>query len=73
MISIFSDGLRESHVTTKYFDVNDMYTENYPEYSDEYSDQEQTFNRQDKTPVNLKKIKYEIIHMYNIGTNTTIE
>jgi hypothetical protein len=48
-----SDGLRESNVTTKYFDVNDMYSENYPEYSDEYSDNEQSFNRMDKSPVNF--------------------
>ena len=30
---------------TKYFDVNDMYAENYPEYLDDYSDHEQSFDR----------------------------
>ena len=40
-----SDGIRESNVTTKYFDVNDMYTDNYPEYLDGYSDPEQSFDR----------------------------
>ncbi len=43
-----SDGLRESHVTTKYFDVNDMYSENY---SDEYSDNDQSVIQMDRSPV----------------------
>ncbi len=46
----FSDGLRESHVTTKYFDVNDMYSESYPA---EYSDDDQSLSRMDKSPVRL--------------------
>jgi hypothetical protein len=49
MIIFLRDGLRESNVTTKYFDVNDMYSENYPEYSDN----EESFNRTDKSPVSL--------------------
>ena len=40
-----SDGLRESNIMTKYFDVNDMYADNYPEYLDDYSDPEQSFDR----------------------------
>lgn len=47
----FRDGLRESHVTTKYFDVNDMYTE---DYSDGYSDNDQSFSRMNKSPVRLE-------------------
>jgi len=50
MIIFLRDGLRESNVTTKYFDVNDMYSENYP---NEYSDNEESLNRTDKSPVSL--------------------
>ena len=41
---MFSDGLRESNVTTKYFDVNDIYAENNNEYPDGYSDNERSFS-----------------------------
>lgn len=45
LFSLSSDGLRESNIMTKYFDVNDMYADNYPEYLDDYSDPEQSFDR----------------------------
>ncbi|CAF0825966.1 unnamed protein product [Adineta steineri] len=57
-IAVTTDGLRESSITTKYFDVNDMYSEPYP---DEYADQEQSFHQIEKsperTPPNNKKKK----------------
>ncbi|CAF0755465.1 unnamed protein product [Rotaria sordida] len=50
-ITVTTDGLRESHVTTKYFDVNDMYSENkHQEYPDEYLANDQSFNQMDKSP-----------------------
>ena len=46
----FSDGLRESHVTTKYFDVNDNYSENYSEPLEEYSEIDQTIEILEPVP-----------------------
>lgn len=44
-VCFLSDGLRESHVVTKYFDVNDLYGDNYPEYLNENSDPEPFFDQ----------------------------
>ena len=54
-----------------------MYSESYPEHLDEYSDNEQSFDYIDKSPVSLLLSK-ELFHhlntyIYNKGTNATIE
>ncbi|CAF2904300.1 unnamed protein product [Rotaria sp. Silwood2] len=56
-IAVTTDGLRESHVTTKYIDVNDMYSENYPQNPDEYLENEQTFYQMDKSPERTPPLK----------------
>jgi hypothetical protein len=49
----YRNGLRESNVTTKYIDVNDMYSENCEDSHDEHSDNEQSFNRNDQSVVSF--------------------
>lgn len=52
-IIVSSDGLRESQVTTRFFDVNDMYSESYREPSDEYYNGEPPYDDMDKSPVSF--------------------
>ncbi|CAM2705420.1 unnamed protein product [Rotaria socialis] len=49
-VAVTTDGLRESHVTTKYFDVNDMYSESYVEQPDENIYVEHSFVEMDRSP-----------------------
>ncbi|CAF2047091.1 unnamed protein product [Rotaria magnacalcarata] len=49
-VTVTTDGLRESHVTTKYFDVNDTYSESYVEQPVENIYVEHSFVEMDRSP-----------------------
>ncbi|CAF0830960.1 unnamed protein product [Adineta ricciae] len=58
-IAVTTDGLRESNITTKYFDVNDMYSEAYQEDTENNESFDQANLSPERTPpLNKKKKPY---------------